>query len=66
MLNAETESYEYHGFCTARLPDYRKCKNFEEHEVGQGICKYLLFGGACDWGQKQTVPARGRSKKNEN
>jgi hypothetical protein len=49
MLNAETESYEYHGFCTARLPDYRKCKNFEEHEVGQGICKHLLLGGACDW-----------------
>jgi hypothetical protein len=43
------ESYNYKGYCTARLPDYKKCRNFEEHEVGHGICKYLLFGGVCDW-----------------
>jgi len=43
------KSYECEGYCTARLPDYCKCRNFAEHEVGHGICKFLLFGGACDW-----------------
>jgi hypothetical protein len=43
------ESYNYKGYCSARLPDYCKCRNFEEHEVGHGICKHLLLGGACDW-----------------
>ncbi len=43
------ENYNYKGFCTARMPDYKKCIHFEEHEVGQGICKYLLFGGSCNW-----------------
>ena len=43
------EDYNYNGFCTARTPDYKKCIHFEEHAVGQGICKHLLLGGACDW-----------------
>jgi hypothetical protein len=43
------KSYECEGYCTARLPDYCKCRNFAEHEVGHGICKFLLFGGACGW-----------------
>lgn len=43
------KSYECEGYCTARLPDYKKCRNFKECEGRQGICKFLLFGGACDW-----------------
>ena len=45
------KSYECEGYCTARLPDYKKCRNFEEHEAGHGICKFLLFGGACNYEQ---------------
>jgi hypothetical protein len=43
------EWYEYHGYCTARVPDQDKCRNFKEHEAGHGICKYVLLGGGCDW-----------------
>jgi hypothetical protein len=41
--------YEYHGYCTARVEEQRKCRNFAECKAGQGICKYSLLGGSCDW-----------------
>jgi hypothetical protein len=44
--------YEYHGYCTAQVEEQRKCRNFVECKAGQGICKYSLLGGACDWGDK--------------
>jgi hypothetical protein len=41
--------YEYHGYCTAQVEEQRKCRNFAECKAGQGICKYSLLGGSCDW-----------------
>jgi hypothetical protein len=48
------ESYEYRGYCTAKGEEQKKCRNFVECKGGQGICKHLLLGGACNWKQNMT------------
>ena len=49
LTGGKMKFYEYHGYCTARVEEQRKCRNFAECKAGQGICKYSLLGGSCDW-----------------
>jgi len=51
-MDGKKENYQYHGYCTARVDDQKKCVNFELVDKTNGLCKFVALGGACDFSKE--------------